>query len=291
VTLIDSYATWLEPVVVVGVAAGFIALIASVLRPKVVRFATAGLVVAFAAVLLPPAVWSYSVIGDKGNANLPYVDPGSSATLQVRRGNGPGNPDNVNQALVNYLKANRGNATWLAATESSMSASGIIIATGEPVMAMGGFNGGDPAVTADGVAKLVDEGELRYFLLGGSGGPGGPPGADARPGAGDRPLRPGDNPAADGNVPPVNGYAPLPAGDAPPGFAAGPGIANRGVSTAITTACKTVDASAYGGSAAASGGPANGAPAVDGGPGGALKVYDCQGAGDAIRAAAKSTKS
>lgn len=296
VTLIDSYATWLEPVVVVGVAAGSIALIASVLRPSVARLAAAGLVVALAVVLLPPAVWSYSVIGDAGNANLPYVAPGSTATLQRGRADGPGNAERVNQGLVNYLKSNRGNATWLAATESSMSASGIIIATGEPVMAMGGFSGGDPAITADGVAKLVDDGELRFFLLGGIGGiggAGGPPGADARPGAVDRPLRPGDNPAADGNVPPVNGYAPLPAGDIPSGLAMGPGMGNRGVSMAITTACKTVDASAYGGSAAASGGPetASGVPAVDGGPGGALKVYDCHGSGDAIRAAAKGTKS
>ena len=43
--------------------------------------------------------------------------------------------------------------------------------------------------------------------------------------------------------------------------------------SAITAACKTVDASVYGGAV------------VGGGPGGAAQLYDCQGAGAAIRAA------
>src|SRR4051812_10951345 len=220
VTLIDGYAMWLRPIVIVGVVGASVALAASVLRPDVKRFAPAGLVVALAVVLLPPAVWSYSVIGDRGNANLPYVDPGSSSTLALRRGTGPGNPDVVNRALVSYLQANRGDAAWLAATESSMTASSIIIATGEPVMAMGGFNGGDPAINADGVAKLVDNGELRFFLLGGAGGP---PGFDGRPGLADRPVRPGYAPTANGYAParpgyapPANGNAPLRPDDAPP---------------------------------------------------------------------------
>jgi len=245
------------------------------------RFAPAGLVVALAVVLLPPAVWSYSVIGDRGNANLPYVDPGSSSTLALRRGTGPGNPAAANRALVSYLQANRGDAAWLAATESSMTASSIIIATGEPVMAMGGFNGGDPAINADGVAKLVDNGELRFFLLGGAGGP---PGFDGRPGLADRPVRPGYAPTANGYAParpgyapPANGNAPLRPDDAPPALN-GPRAGNRGVSTAVTSACKAVDASAYGGGS------------IGGGPGGPAQLYDCQGAGDAIRAAAKAAQ-
>ena len=140
-------------------------------RPDLTRFAKPGLALALAAVLLPPAVWSYSVVGERANANLPYVDPASTSTLAFRPGAGRASPERVNQALISYLRDNRGNAKWLAATESSMSASGIIIATGEPVMAMGGFNGSDPAVSTDSLARMVDDGTVRFFLLGGLGGP------------------------------------------------------------------------------------------------------------------------
>jgi 4-amino-4-deoxy-L-arabinose transferase-like glycosyltransferase len=77
-----------------------------------------------------------------------------------------------NGALLSYLEANRGNAKFLVAVPSSMSADSIIISTGEPVMAMGGFSGSDPILTAESVAQLVQDGTVRFFLLGG-GGPGG----------------------------------------------------------------------------------------------------------------------
>ena len=55
----------------------------------------------------------------------------------------------------------------------------MIIQTGEPVMAMGGFTGSDPILTADSVAQLVKDGTVRYFLLGGGGPGGGSGGATA----------------------------------------------------------------------------------------------------------------
>ena len=41
------------------------------------------------------------------------------------------------------------------------------LATGRPVLYMGGFSGSDPVVSADDVAALVADGELRYVMLGG----------------------------------------------------------------------------------------------------------------------------
>ena len=167
----NDFATWLQPVVIAAVVAGAVALVVSMVRSDLTRFARPGLALALTAVLLPPAVWSYSVIGERANANLPYVDPGSTETLAFRPGAGPASPERVNQALITYLRDNRGDAKWLAATESSMSASGMIIATGEPVMAMGGFSGSDPAVSTESLARMVDDGTVRFFLLGGLGGP------------------------------------------------------------------------------------------------------------------------
>ena len=55
-----------------------------------------------------------------------------------------------------------------------MNASSIIIATGKPVMALGGFSGSDQILTVQQLARLVANGTVHYFLLQ-SGGPGGAP--------------------------------------------------------------------------------------------------------------------
>ncbi|HEY7849032.1 MAG TPA: glycosyltransferase family 39 protein [Ktedonobacterales bacterium] len=81
----------------------------------------------------------------------------------------------VDTALVSYLEAHQGNARYLFATTSSNSAAPYILATGKPVMALGGFSGNDPILTVSQLQRLVASGQVRYFLLagGGSGGQGG----------------------------------------------------------------------------------------------------------------------
>ena len=102
-----------------------------------------------------------------------------------------------------------------------------------------------------------------------------PPGVDGRPGADDRPPLRYDGPPGVQRPGPYGGAVPAPGAGSPPAFlpTEGPRANTRSVSTAITTACKSVDASVYGGAV------------LGGGPGGAAQLYDCQGAGAAIRAA------
>ncbi|MBX6391340.1 MAG: glycosyl transferase, partial [Frankia sp.] len=45
------------------------------------------------------------------------------------------------------------------------------LATGEPVMPVGGFNGTDPSPTLAQFQEYVAEGKIHYFLAGGSLGP------------------------------------------------------------------------------------------------------------------------
>jgi 4-amino-4-deoxy-L-arabinose transferase-like glycosyltransferase len=93
---------------------------------------------------------------------------------------GPGGLGSArSKALEQYLLANQGNAKYLVAVPSSMSAETFILDTGEPVMAMGGFAGGDPILTTDELARLVKDGTVRFFLLNGRGGAFAPPGQDA----------------------------------------------------------------------------------------------------------------
>ena len=51
----------------------------------------------------------------------------------------------------------------------SQSSAPLIIATGEPVMTIGGFNGADPAPTLAQFQQLVADGQVRYVLVGGAG--------------------------------------------------------------------------------------------------------------------------
>jgi 4-amino-4-deoxy-L-arabinose transferase-like glycosyltransferase len=76
-------------------------------------------------------------------------------------------------ALTAALKANASSYTWVAAAIGSNDASGYQLATGDPVMAIGGFNGSDPAPTLAQFEKLVTEGKIHYFISGSVGTPNG----------------------------------------------------------------------------------------------------------------------
>jgi 4-amino-4-deoxy-L-arabinose transferase-like glycosyltransferase len=75
----------------------------------------------------------------------------------------------VDSQLVAYLEAHQGSAKYLFATTSSQTAAPYIIATGEPVMTLGGFSGSDQILTLAQLKTLIREGQVKYFLLGGGG--------------------------------------------------------------------------------------------------------------------------
>ncbi len=75
-------------------------------------------------------------------------------------------------ALTTLLSTNSGNYTWVAATVGANSAAGYQLATGDPVMAIGGFNGSDPWPTLAAFQQYVANGRIHYFISGGGGGGG-----------------------------------------------------------------------------------------------------------------------
>ncbi len=76
--------------------------------------------------------------------------------------------EQADNKLINYLEANQGSSRYLLATQNATSAAPIIIATGKPVMATGGFIGSDPILNQQQLENLVKGGTVRYFLLSGS---------------------------------------------------------------------------------------------------------------------------
>ena len=78
-------------------------------------------------------------------------------------------------ALVTLLKQDSSIHTWAAATLGAQSAASLQLASGQSVMAIGGFTGSDPSPTLAQFEKLVAQGKIHWFIAGGGmgGGPGG----------------------------------------------------------------------------------------------------------------------
>ena len=90
-------------------------------------------------------------------------------------GGGLLNASRPSAALTSLLKQDASKYSWVAATVEANEAAGYQLATGDAVMAIGGFNGTDPYPTLAEFEKLVAEGRVHYFIAGG--GAGGGPGA------------------------------------------------------------------------------------------------------------------
>ncbi|HKZ70439.1 MAG TPA: hypothetical protein VJ020_10190, partial [Anaerolineales bacterium] len=157
----ESWAGWLAAAVVGVSAVAAIALIVwrgfGSNSPR--RLALAALVVGVAVLIVPPAIWSLTPVIGRGDSGLPYAGP------ELLKGGGPRNNAPRAETLVAYLQSNHSNEKYLVATLNANTAAPIIIATGQPVMAMGGFSGGDQILSVDELAGMVADGEVRFFLV------------------------------------------------------------------------------------------------------------------------------
>jgi 4-amino-4-deoxy-L-arabinose transferase-like glycosyltransferase len=89
-----------------------------------------------------------------------------------RAGGGAGgflNSSQPSAALVALVEADAGHYQWIIATIDANSAAGYQLAAGYPVMAIGGFNGTDPAPTLAQFEQYVRQGKIHYFVSGGRG--------------------------------------------------------------------------------------------------------------------------
>jgi hypothetical protein len=172
---LPAFATWLRPAIVAGVALASAGIwLAWQFRSRALLLAAGG--VAAAAMLAGPAAYAWATVGNPQNGGIVAAGPANAGGAGFGRPGG----DTVNAGLLAYLQANQGDATYLLAAFGSQSSAPFIIASGEPVITIGGFNGGDPAPTLAEFQALVAEGKVRFILLGGQGGgQGGPRGNGA----------------------------------------------------------------------------------------------------------------
>ena len=96
-----------------------------------------------------------------------------SSSESVSDGANAGTPDggsgllggtSANESLVELLTQNASGYRWAAATTGSQNAASYQLASELPVMAIGGFNGSDPAPTLDEFRAYVAQGLIRYYI-------------------------------------------------------------------------------------------------------------------------------
>jgi hypothetical protein len=84
-------------------------------------------------------------------------------------GGGALNGMSVSAAVKSVLEADASKYTWAAAAVSSNEAGSLELGTDTAVMALGGFNGTDPAISLAAFEKLVAAGRIHYFYGGTNG--------------------------------------------------------------------------------------------------------------------------
>lgn len=125
--------------------------------------------IALAGLLITPfagsaAALSHSVGSSFPAAGLELLSANQSGFMQMK-GSIPGSS---NSGMIDFLLKNKTAAQkYLLVVSSANDAADIIVNTGEPVMAMGGFLGSDKSITLNQFIELVNKGEVRYVMSGG----------------------------------------------------------------------------------------------------------------------------
>ena len=155
--------TWL--VLVVGII-GAGGLLINLYKPSKSLLAAAG-TMSIIACIAAPISYTFATVNVAHTGSIPTAGP--TSTAMQGSNNEQSQADSV---LVNYLLAHQGSATWLVATGSANDSAAIQITSGQPVMAVGGFNGSDTPLTLEQFKQLVRDGKVRYYAIS-SRGPGG----------------------------------------------------------------------------------------------------------------------
>lgn len=98
------------------------------------------------------------------------ADDAAGEGAEVDAGGGAGSllgGGTTSELVAELLVQNAQGYRWAAATTGSQNAAGYQLATELPVMAIGGFNGTDPAPTLDQFQDYVERGLVRYYIAGG----------------------------------------------------------------------------------------------------------------------------
>jgi 4-amino-4-deoxy-L-arabinose transferase-like glycosyltransferase len=159
----SEWMPWLRAAVAVGgVGAAALLLVSGRLAPVAARSVAA---LAVVSCLAAPAGFSIATAATSHSGAIPSVGPSHRVS-----GPGFGGPGGLLDSpkpatgLAATLARDADDYTWAAAVIGSNNAAGYQLASGAPVMAIGGFNGTDPAPTLEKFQHLVAAGQIHYFI-------------------------------------------------------------------------------------------------------------------------------
>ncbi len=194
---------WLRgPLLIAGLVVAAVLVVAHLVHGRaVVALAIAGVVVILAA----PAAYTLNTVNTAHTGAIPTAGPAGASTMGFGRpGGGPGGPGGFggqfpggnggqlpgggtgglgnraggaggllngsepDSALTALLEQDADSYAWVAATTGANQAAGYQLATDDPMMAIGGFNGTDPTPTLAQFQQYVREGKIHYFIGGGA---------------------------------------------------------------------------------------------------------------------------
>ncbi len=163
------------------------------------RAAAAVAAAALLAALAGPAAYAIDTAATPHSGSIPTAGP--STGTGAAPGTGPGTGGGAGgvggllegststENVTALLLEDADSYTWVAAAIGANSAAGYQLASEQPVMPIGGFNGSDPSPTLAAFQQHVADGDVHWFIAGGAeaggagtggglrAGPGGPGGA------------------------------------------------------------------------------------------------------------------
>jgi 4-amino-4-deoxy-L-arabinose transferase-like glycosyltransferase len=199
---VPNWNPWLHDVVLFGGGITALVLLFPIVNRRVAAFvATSAVVLGLAA----PAAWTLATVnaphtgaiptsgpsgaggfgrggtGGAAGGGFPRAFPGGFGGAAGAGGAGGGaggiggllEGGNVSDQIAQFLQEHSDGYRWVAAAVGANRAAGFQLASGEAIMAIGGFNGSDPAPTLAQFQQYVADGQIHYFVAGGGFGGGG----------------------------------------------------------------------------------------------------------------------
>jgi 4-amino-4-deoxy-L-arabinose transferase-like glycosyltransferase len=151
--LLDRYPWWLPPLrwVVLASAVAVATALAVGVRARALGVA------AVVTVLLGSAAFTVATATETHAGSIPLSGP-------VSDGEPPGPP--TSEELARLLSTT--DTTWAAATTGATQAADLQLASGRPVIAIGGWSGEDPAPTLAEFQECVEQGRITYYITQGA---------------------------------------------------------------------------------------------------------------------------
>jgi len=116
--------------------------------------------VVLAALVTIPLAWTVLTVLERApDVNLPTAFAPEAARQTSPR---------VDQGLVAFLQTHTQDVEYLVAAPDAHLGAPLVLATGRPVLYIGGFGGHDVVIDAAGLAEMAADGRLRYVLFGDS---------------------------------------------------------------------------------------------------------------------------